>query len=753
MNILHRHHLLYSFIFGLLLVLPWEHVQAANLQTQWASSCPAGWVSTGITDDNFDSYHHLGEGFVQGATVVLCIKSDDASITLFSEWNPAGTCSTGYSFMNLYDDLGSSSLPGDLPSLHDTNENSYVPSNSGDNHWCLKATGNSSTRVDPLWRVWNGSTTDGPGCQSGETVIMDGINSVFNLNHGVHTGANESSLCLKIVTAGACGSANGVEVSSAPSSNLCLVGTAGAVSGTGPWTWSCTGTNGGDTASCSAPKTPTTAPAPTISGTATYTNTSYPFTITGTDPNGLDVNYNIDWNGDGITDETTASVPSGSSATVYHQWATAGTKTFFAQTDLSGAPNSPWTTYSVTLTDLPAVPVAVITASPETVAPGNTSTLTYSCADGTSAYIEGEYFTSYSGTIDGTGNLNLTNPTSGTVVVTPAQTTEYLLVCHNAAGNSTDTVTVTLAAGPDLTITQFPVGSTAVSVGSTQSYTNRVQNIGTAMGVNYPNILEILDSGGTFVLATYAATPATVSTPATDGSDISGTVPAGSNPFNTPGTYQVRFCANMDTSQNTIISESNLSNNCGPSITVSVGVSVSCTVSNQNPPNPGSQVTYTATPAGGAVGPYTWDDSLGGTYGTDATQVRTLPDWGKWAMSVKASNTGFVTCPLVTVGDSTCSNPPPPTATISGTPPRIRSGNTTTLSWSVQRPVGAVCSITGPGVNTAIPVIATCTGAIPPYTGNTVTPVITTQAIYKVVCDGTEIQRTIVNVLPNFVEF
>ena len=98
--------------------MPSKGVHAALLQTQWASSCPAGWVSTGITDDNFDSYHHLGEGFVQGATVFLCIKSDDASITLFSEWNAGGTCSTGYSFMNLYDDLGSAGLPSEIGRAH-----------------------------------------------------------------------------------------------------------------------------------------------------------------------------------------------------------------------------------------------------------------------------------------------------------------------------------------------------------------------------------------------------------------------------------------------------------------------------------------------------------------------------------------------------------------------------------------------------------------------------------------------------------
>ena len=55
---------------------------------------------------------------------------------------------------------------------------------------------------------------------------------------------------------GACGSANGVAASSAPASGLCSTGMASAVSGSGPWNWSCAGSSGGTTASCSAPLHP-----------------------------------------------------------------------------------------------------------------------------------------------------------------------------------------------------------------------------------------------------------------------------------------------------------------------------------------------------------------------------------------------------------------------------------------------------------------------------------------------------------------
>ena len=51
---------------------------------------------------------------------------------------------------------------------------------------------------------------------------------------------------------GTCGSINGTTVASVPAANLCSSGTASSVYGPGPWGWSCIGSNGGTTASCSA---------------------------------------------------------------------------------------------------------------------------------------------------------------------------------------------------------------------------------------------------------------------------------------------------------------------------------------------------------------------------------------------------------------------------------------------------------------------------------------------------------------------
>jgi uncharacterized repeat protein (TIGR02543 family) len=51
---------------------------------------------------------------------------------------------------------------------------------------------------------------------------------------------------------GSCGTSNGATLITAPATLLCATGQATAVTGAGPWSWSCAGSNGGGSASCSA---------------------------------------------------------------------------------------------------------------------------------------------------------------------------------------------------------------------------------------------------------------------------------------------------------------------------------------------------------------------------------------------------------------------------------------------------------------------------------------------------------------------
>ena len=75
---------------------------------------------------------------------------------------------------------------------------------------------------------------------------------------------------------GTCGTANGVAVTTAPTTNLCAAGTASPATptGPGPWTWSCVGANTGTTAPCSAPLRDTTPPSLTNVAATTTTVTA-----------------------------------------------------------------------------------------------------------------------------------------------------------------------------------------------------------------------------------------------------------------------------------------------------------------------------------------------------------------------------------------------------------------------------------------------------------------------------------------------
>lgn len=68
---------------------------------------------------------------------------------------------------------------------------------------------------------------------------------------GSNGGTNAACTALLQIN-GACGNSNNKSFTSAPSSDLCSSGTAGSVTGSGPWSWSCTGSNGGAVAACSA---------------------------------------------------------------------------------------------------------------------------------------------------------------------------------------------------------------------------------------------------------------------------------------------------------------------------------------------------------------------------------------------------------------------------------------------------------------------------------------------------------------------
>jgi uncharacterized repeat protein (TIGR02543 family) len=79
---------------------------------------------------------------------------------------------------------------------------------------------------------------------------------------------------------GSCGSSNGAALSALPGTGLCAAGSASAVTGSGPWSWSCLGSYGGTTAHCSA-STATQTLNLTVSGSGSGTVLSTPAGVAG----------------------------------------------------------------------------------------------------------------------------------------------------------------------------------------------------------------------------------------------------------------------------------------------------------------------------------------------------------------------------------------------------------------------------------------------------------------------------------------
>jgi Bacterial pre-peptidase C-terminal domain len=103
-------------------------------------------------------------------------------------------------------------------------------------------------------------------CATGTPSSVMGVGpfawSCTGLNSGTTAGC--SAPVLSSPTNGACGASNGGSFTGPPTSNLCLAGSATSVTGAGPFTWGCSGSNGGTTAACAALLTPP--PAAPVSG-------------------------------------------------------------------------------------------------------------------------------------------------------------------------------------------------------------------------------------------------------------------------------------------------------------------------------------------------------------------------------------------------------------------------------------------------------------------------------------------------------
>lgn len=303
-------------------------------------------------------------------------------------------------------------------------------------------------------------------------------------------------------------------------------------------------------------------------------------------------------------------------------------------------------------------------------------------------------------------------------------------------------VTVTGAQLPDLTA--GTVSPTSATEDSPVTLSSTVLNIGSrATGGSFPNIFQI-ENG--------ALIPANTSSSLAVGASSALST---SYTFTSAGTYRVRACVDNNSSWVGSIAESNEGNNCGEytSIVVNacsgVGCSgytgtLSCSASNGNP-LVGQTVTFTATPGGGATGPYVWTASDGASgLGTNATASRTFSSPGTYAMNVSSATGANASCsPQVSVGCGVA------TATISASQTRVTKGSTSTLTIPALTGVDGTCTVKGPGVDRTL----TATSCGVPATSFS-TGAITTLSTYTLSCDGGEnTANVIVNVIPGIQEF
>jgi hypothetical protein len=317
--------------------------------------------------------------------------------------------------------------------------------------------------------------------------------------------------------------------------------------------------------------------------------------------------------------------------------------------------------------------------------------------------------------------------------VTPGQNYAWWTQSANGSGTNNQTTgngSFTCNA-PDLTAGAITPTSAATGVPVTLSAS--ISNGGSAASGSFPSIFEI-NGPSTVVQTSYGSVGANSSAPFT-----------ASYTFNTPGSYQVRACANLNSSWTNIVTESNYGNNCGPWQTVTVATpAVSCTPS-PNTALTGQNITWTPNPSGFSGTPsYIWT-GVGGygtpSSGSGATFTNSYSASGNYGVHVVATlggQTANADCSAVTIS--------PTTVTVTATPNRVKTGSTSgvNVSWTSNATTGT-CSVSNNNDSTV------WTSA-PSGGSNVDSNPINAQTTYTATCNSVT-GTAVVNVTPTFTNF
>ncbi|MDP2655312.1 MAG: CARDB domain-containing protein [bacterium] len=205
---------------------------------------------------------------------------------------------------------------------------------------------------------------------------------------------------------------------------------------------------------------------------------------------------------------------------------------------------------------------------------------------------------------------------------------------------------------PDLTAGSTTASPSSGTTGQSESFTSTVSNVGIGDASNFPNIFQIADSDITTTIAMLNAGTASLSSGASTG--VSSTYI-----FSSAGSYNVRSCANFNTSWTGSIAESNANNNCGAWLPLTVSWAP-CTNGANNPPTCSQCPANLAYVSGSCVA-----CSNGGCTGTGGSASNPL---------------GGLSCNNGALNPHSC-NIFTPTATLSASPNPVVTGQSSTLTW------------------------------------------------------------------------
>jgi hypothetical protein len=250
-------------------------------------SCDSGYVYNGLTDSNAACLLKTngacgasnGQSLVSAPVVGLCSSGIQSGVSGSGPWSWSCSGSNGGTNVScsatkiapISGVCGSSSgqalLSTPSSGLCSSGTQSSV---SGSGPWTWSCSGSNGGSISYCTATKTNPVNGGCGLSNGKVLSAAPSSGLCNVGvqstvtgagpwnwscSGSNGGTNASCSATKIVpVSGVCGSSSGQALLSIPSSGLCSSGTQSSVSGSGPWAWSCAGSSGGADASCSATK-------------------------------------------------------------------------------------------------------------------------------------------------------------------------------------------------------------------------------------------------------------------------------------------------------------------------------------------------------------------------------------------------------------------------------------------------------------------------------------------------------------------